>query len=204
MSFDSPEEAVVFLDDCSTQMRHAYWQDKNLEECLTIALHGIESGDEAVQDFPDSLFDILSCVKRLCYDVASFTWIGWDEVGIHPTASDSDVGLAMAKRNLQLAIRLDKGDLPTSRAYWMVGAHLLTKGKLDSALDEFDEAETYAVLSGSKPDILLCQGFMLLCQKLLGTVQEEILSTHLEQMSREEDSAPFAEQIETVVRVLSQ
>lgn len=203
MTFEVPEQAIAYLEDRSNRMRHTYWQEKDLASCLAIATEAIHAGEEASRDFPDSSYEVLSSVKRLCYDIASFTWIGWDEPGIAPSEAQISLGKAMASRNLQLAIQLDKGDLPTSRGYWMVGAHLLTAGKFELALSEFDEAESYAVMSGSRPDVLLCQGFMLLCQKLLGTVQEEILSSHLELMRGEEECAPFADQIETVVRVLA-
>jgi len=180
-------------------MRHSYWQEHDLPTSLEIAQEGICIGEEEAGGDEE----ILSWVKRLCYDIASFSWIGWDEAGISPTGEQSRLGLEMARRNLKYAIELNKGNLPTSRAYWMVGAHLLTSGEASRAIDEFEESETYAQLAGAIGEAELAKGFTILARLTSGQESEvAILVAHLDHMMLNEDAAQFVGQIQTAARIV--
>ncbi len=197
------EPPFEFLTAASAEMRDYYWKKKDLSSCLRVSREAILFGQDAADDFPDALVEILSLVKRLCYDVASFTWIGWDEPGIHPTESEIQEGLAMARMNLQYAIRLEKGDLPTSRAYWMVGAHLLTSNHAHEAIAEFEEAESYAILAASKPDIKLVQAYLLLAQQAADrSVTSDRLNQFLHAMDQHEETASLTQQVRTAASVI--
>ena len=197
------EPPTELLTAASIEMRDFYWKKKDLAGCLRIAREAIQIGQEAADDFPDVMVDILSLVKRLTYDVASFTWIGWDEPGISPTDAEIAEGLEMARLNLQYAIQLQKGDLPTSRAYWMVGAHLLTSNRASEAVAEFEEAESFAILSGSQPDIKLCQGYLLLATQASDrSVSSDRLNRHLTEMDENEETAGLTQQIRTAAKII--
>ena len=198
-----PDSILQSLTECSNLMRSAYWKEKDLARALEVARDGIRRGEEAADDYPDMAMEFLSQVKRLCYDIASFTWIGWAEPGIQIEPADANLGFEMARKNLRYAISLSKGDLPTSRAYWMVGAHLLTSGNSLSAVDEFEEAETFAILAGSEPDTKLCQAFLMLASIAShGSYTTDQLTTFLGAMDSDSDTAPFAEQVRTAGQVI--
>src|SRR5579862_34652 len=122
-------DPIATLNTASDEMRRLYWKEKKLPECLQVAREGIREGEQAADDDPEKQEEILGLVKRLCYDTASFTWIGWDETGISPTPKERKEGLEAARKNLAYAQRLNKGDVPTARAHWMLAAHLLTEGQ---------------------------------------------------------------------------
>jgi len=196
------DETTSGLTACSERMRQLYWQEKDLPEALKVAVEGIRGGESDALDDPAGSSEILSLVKRLCYDVASFTWPGWDEPGIVPTPNDLILGTEMARKNLRYAIQLNKGDLPTSRAYWMVGAHLLSAGRYAEAVAEFEEAETYAQIARAIAEVSLSRGFVTLAQVLSGDSNlAQVLTEQLSVMDADATTASFAEQIRTAARV---
>ncbi len=77
---------------------------------------------------PELANKLRSGAKGCADDFASYAWSGWDEPGITITQADRAAGFDAARVNLRLAIELERGDLPTSRAHWMVGAYYLETG----------------------------------------------------------------------------
>ena len=95
----------------------------------------------------------------MTYNLASFTWTGWDEPGIDVAPSDQAAGLAAARSNLDMAVELGKGDLAISRGWWMLGAHLLTAGDHAEACEAFSAAAEYADQAGSEVEAELSRAF---------------------------------------------
>jgi hypothetical protein len=150
----SGENAVVLerLGDAHARMRDAYWRQRDIGSVVRIAeraLDAAERADEAV----------LSVIKAIAYDLASFTWPGWAEPGVRLDAAHRAAGLAAARRNLELARRLERPPLPTSRAHWLLGAHLWAAGDLAAVQAEFVEAERLADSAGEVPEALLSRAY---------------------------------------------
>ena len=196
-------DPIETLNAASEEMRRLYWKEKNLPESLQVAREGIEQGEKAAKEFPEQQEEILSGVKRLCFDIASFTWIGWDEPGISPTSEERAEGLSAARKNLEYAVQLKSGDLPTSRAYWIIGAHLLTAGQPQDALGDFRRAEELARSAGEEGEEQLCRGFAMLAEAVIeGRIESAAITEQLSAMDADPKAAPFSSQIRTVARLL--
>jgi hypothetical protein len=88
-----------------------YWKAHNLPAVVTIGRAGILhclNQSLATDVSPESKDKLRWIAKAIAFNVGSFTWPGWEEPGIHPTAADLATGRDCAKLNLRLAVELKK------------------------------------------------------------------------------------------------
>ncbi|HEY4329720.1 MAG TPA: hypothetical protein VGN88_08285 [Phycisphaerae bacterium] len=104
-----------------------------------------------------------STAKGLAYNLASFTWPGWDEPEMRPTSDQMAMGLEAARLNLQLAIELEKPPERLRDAHWLLGAQMLAKGDIRNAREEFK----MAVSEAADEHYGLHNGYVLLTGVLL-------------------------------------
>lgn len=185
-------------------MKKTYWDAKDLTLSVAFAYAGISrmlAIAEGLAD--DDAYAARSEAKAMLYDLASFSWPGWDEPGIHISPTDAEAGLSAARSNLALALELDKPDLAVSRAHWMLGAHLLTAGEFEAAIDEFESAAKAADRAAADPEIVLYRAFAALAALARGDAEAaNDLETALERFGPLEHGDMFREQVETARRVL--
>jgi hypothetical protein len=198
--------AKSFLD----LSRDLYWKQKDLSSTLAIARAGITYCllRALDNDTVDSTlaYDLRSIVKGLCYDIASFTWNGWDEPGIVITTADLAAGFDAAKANLRLAHELKKGDLPRSRAHWILAGHYLSRSDRKSAADHYQQGERYAAAASSRPDELLNKAFAHLIDVLANPADRDAadrLTAIKSELKSQQDGQMFIDQLETAHRVFS-
>lgn len=186
----------------SQSMKSAYWEEKDLPLAVAIAYAGVGRLLGAADVSSDEeAYELRSAAKALMYDLASFSWPGWDEPGIEIAPSDAAAGLAAAKSNLALAVQLEKGDLATSRAHWMLGGHLLTCGDVSAARQEFTKARKLAERAGAVAEAELSTAFDRLAALATGeTGAEENLSASLVRLTELDEF--FVGQVETARSVL--
>src|SRR5688500_17012208 len=100
----------------SEAMLHLYWQEKNLPLAIAFGRAGAQFALAAAAGWetsdPGKALELRGSAKTMAYNLASFTWPGWNEPGIVTTSSDVALGLDAAKANLRLAVELQKGELP--------------------------------------------------------------------------------------------
>ena len=85
-------------DAYTKAMRAAYWEDKDLSGAMAIAWAGISRLlAQAHGATPEQAYGLRSEAKALSYDLASFTWAGWDEPGIVITPPEARAGCAAAR-----------------------------------------------------------------------------------------------------------
>lgn len=195
---DSVEAASAYRE----AMRSAYWTDKDVLFAVAIADAGVHrlTSDAAEADEPLA-HELQSAAKGLLYDVASFTWIGWGEPDVEIGSDEASAGLAAARLNLSMAIDLDKGDLPVSRAYWMLGAHLLTANDLDAAAEAFEQSVIHARAAGAAPEVGLGEAFGALTALAAGGSTGD-LDRAIARLGDIEDGSFFVDQVLTARRVL--
>ena len=167
---DQQEDQLKVAKTYAELVKRLYWQEKNVPDMVALARAGIQfalaAGSAAFkQDLVKTLL-LRGEAKSIAYNLASFTWIGWDEPGITLTATDQSYGLEAAKTNLRLAFELEKGDLRISRGYWIKAAHLLAAAELAAAKQEFQKAAIYAARDRATADKLLACAFELLVDRL--------------------------------------
>lgn len=194
-------------DAYRTAMREAYWERKDLAVGLAIGWAAVDRcfTDSAARGTDGAGKHLhLADAKGFLYDIASFTWPGWDEPGIAITTDQARLGLDAAVWNLELAVELDKDDLPMSRAHWMLGAHLLTGGDAAAAREQLDAAAECARRAGSPADEASARALIALADIARGDERGETqLHTTLELLEGLDDGPMFVDQITTVRRVLS-
>ena len=201
-------DAPAVLAACAEVFRKLYWTDKNLPLALSIGRTGAQLGLAAAawERSPERARALRSTAKGICYDLASFAWPDWDEPNLTITASDLAVGMDAARANLRLARELNKGDLPLSRAYWMLGAHHLATRDLGAAREAFGRQEHHAAAATSAVDVDLSRAYLALAGVLARTDRAEAALADALAVLRErhgEDGKFFAEQVETARRVFA-
>ncbi len=121
-----------------------YWKAHDLPAVVTVGRAGIIYclTQSAAPELPaDAIDSLRMTAKGLAYDLGSFTWPGWEEPGISPTADDLALGRDCAKLNLRLAIELKKPPSRVSMAHWLIGAHALAAGDFEFAERQFQAAQ---------------------------------------------------------------
>ena len=183
-------------------MRDAYWSDRDLHVVTGIGYAGVSRLlAEADRSADESAYALRSTAKSILYNLASFTWPGWDEEGIEVTANEAAAGLAAARMNLILAVQLDKGALAESRAHWMIGAHLLTAGDTEGAIDEFERAAFKAEEAAALPEVDLADAFAGLGVYVESGDDARMVAA-LERLETHEEGGAFVDQVVNARRVL--
>ncbi|MEX1295631.1 MAG: hypothetical protein AB1Z67_05615 [Candidatus Limnocylindrales bacterium] len=190
----------------SEAMRHAYYEDKDLSAAMAIAWAGISRLLAMAHDAsPERAHELRSQAKALSYDLASFTWAGWDEPGIVITPPEARAGCAAARANLALATELEKGELPRSRAHWILGAHELAAGRPEDARADFEAAVALARAAGDVglAEARLSRAFVALADMAAGTGSEHELEAALSELRADPDGAALVEQVKTARSALA-
>jgi hypothetical protein len=203
--FQDPKLTLNILADI---MRHQYWKEKDLVGTLAFARAGIQFGLQTALDYdisePELAYELRSAAKGFAYNFASFAWRGWDEPGVVITGADQAAGFDAARVNLRLALELERGDLPTSRAYWMVAAYHLAEGDHVQAVANFEQGVLFARQAGAGVDELLNHGYILVT-KMLATPEDGSLQKDYEKLQtafREvEHGEDFIQQMDTARKV---
>ena len=191
-------------------IKHKYWQEKDLVGALAFARAGTHFGLQSAlqydQSDPELAFKLRSGAKGCAYDFASSAWIGWDEPGIEITSADQLAGFDAARVNLRLAIELERGDLPTCRAHWLVGAYHLADGEYKQAIESFEKGVVFAKKADARADELLNQGYILIA-KLLASPEDSNLLKEYEGLKATfldvDHGEDFIQQLDTAHKVFS-
>jgi len=192
-------------DAYTEAMRHAYRQDKDLSAAMAIAWAGIgRLLALAHVSEPSRALELRSRVKALTYDLASFTWAGWDEPGIVITPPEARAGCAAARANLEMARDLETAELPRARAHWMLGAHELAAGRPDDARASFEAAVSLSDAAGHEgaAEAALAGAFVVLADLTLGSATEADFTAALERLRSTPGGADLAGQVTTARDVL--
>ncbi|MEK6222025.1 MAG: hypothetical protein N2D54_07230 [Chloroflexota bacterium] len=130
---------------------------------MNIAQAGIEFNTQKAQEAGDDALadEYKGKAKALNYNLASYTWPGWDEPGFTDIPADIlALGLQAAQENLRLAIELKKEEVRVSRAHWAIGAQQIAVKKSDAARKSFQLAVNFAQKAGEAGDETLSLGFI--------------------------------------------
>ena len=122
------------------------------------------------------------------------------------TSADHAAGFDAARLNLRLAGELGRGDFPTSRAYWMIGAYHLAEGDYKKALTAFEQGSSFAKKADALGDEMLNQGYQLL-SKMLISPSDSSLRKDYEQLKENflsiDHGEDFIQQLETAFKVFT-
>ena len=184
-----------------------YWGTKDIDAVVRLAhaamaycqRHADASADEALQK------KLHLRAKSTAYNLGSFTWPGWNEPGVALTPEHVRAGYDAARQNLELAQALDRPPSAMSNAWWLLGAHHMTAGELDGAIDAFTRSVSFAQEAGKADGAAMARGYAAITRMLTGNpgadASFERTCSELEAMN-EEDSAFFAQQFRDVRQYL--
>ena len=188
-------------------MRHAYWQMQDLKRTVTLAQEGIAYASAKAKQAGGARHtkEFNNQIKAMSYNLASFVWPGWDEDWIEDIPQEYlKLGLDAALTNLHLTTELGKGDLPMSRAYWMLAAQQIAAVQYQEAKDNFTQAIEFAEKTEAHGDVLLSHGFIQVVSLLEDPENEEAISS-LEAIKSElvnlEHGEMLAQQMDDALRV---
>lgn len=197
--------ATTALDEL---MRDLYWKQKDLAAAVAIghaaAQHALSSAKAFVSSDQDVAAQLRSKAKTIFYNLASFTWRGWGEEGIVVTPADEAIGREAALANLRLAVELDKGDLPLSRARWMLGAQQLSARSYDDAAASFQKAAEHAHAAGEQGETLLAIAFERLARFLNHPDDRALfdsIAPVLAELAKVKDGEFFAQQVRKAMEI---
>lgn len=179
-------------------MNDLYKKQHDLPAVVSVARFGIHYCVSRAQGLPEApAAELRSLGKTMAYNLAAFTWAGWDDASIHPTASDEATGLDAARLNLRLAIELKRGPGPLLNAHWMLGAHQLGLGKFSEAIRSFEQAAEFARQDKNRGGELMAQGYVLLTQLMQGPdpAAETAFRANAEALPKEPDGEFFRDQL---------
>ncbi|RYX85035.1 hypothetical protein EON83_07245 [bacterium] len=197
------------LRACQELAAKIYWDKKDLVGVVAVSLFGLSLGWRIANslDGEEETSVIFSITKAIAYNLASFTWPGWDESGIQIGHTDLTIGLSAAKINLRLAHELNKGNLPLARANWMLAAHYLAQKEYTHAERNFALSATHALEADEQAEVLLAEGFQVLTLLLAGLresgASEKRLNEVKEKLRLLENGSGFIGQLDTAQRVFS-
>jgi len=193
-------EPAAVADSYLELVKHLYWKERALPEVVTIARAGIQYCLTRAQDVPEGESELAATLrgtaKALAYNLASFTWPGWEEEGIVITPPDLMVGLDAAKLNV------------LSAAHWALGAQYVAAGKYDEAMNAFSTAEQKAREAEDDASVFMNLGYLGIARILEGSGRKEgekQLKEAVEGLKKlnTEDSRFFADQLKSVLGVFA-
>ena len=200
---NSGPEPRVTLEAYGKLVGHLYWQDKDVARALCLGAAAISFANARAVDGAMAL-DLRSSAKAMAFNLASFTWPGWDEPGIRLDGTTAALGMEAARYNLRLAQELYKGDLPRARAYWMLGAHQLAAGAFREAGANFATSAEFAARAEARDEELVAIGYVALAALIQGEVGAR---ARLDEVKTElgpcANGPFFVEQLATAERVFS-
>jgi len=154
-----------------------YWKEKALSEVINFAEAGIHycllKAQEYSKDEAETAVKLKGTAMALSYNLASFTWPGWNEKGIVISESDLIVGLDAARLNLRLATELKKGPTAISVSHWAIGAQYMALGKYDEAITAFTAAKEKAGEAKDNLSELMNLGYIGMAKILEGSEKDE-------------------------------
>ncbi len=189
-----------------------YWKEKAFSEVITFSRAGIQycltKAQEIAKDDVEKVVQLKTTAKIISYNLASYTWPGWDEKGISISQSDLLVGLDAAKLNLRLAFELKKGAVPLSMAYWVLGAQYLALANYDEAIKAFISSKEKAEEGNNKMNDLLASGYIGVTKIIQGSQKvegEKELDKAIKEFKKlnTKDSEFYIEQLKTVLKIFA-
>ncbi len=185
-----------------------YWKEKNLYDVIAIARAGLQycltKADELKLSDPELAKELKKKARVISYNLASFTWPGWDEKGIAIGHSEILIGLDAAKVNLRLVKELNEGEDKLAVAYWALGAQLMADQKYTEANSAYAQSKAHARFAGDRMNELLADGYIAINRIITGDEDgNKLLGNAIEELKgmNNEDADFFVEQFNTALNV---
>ena len=202
-------DPLEILDAFKEIAKQLYWDSKDMAGVIIISGAAIQFAQMSVQNTSvkeDVARQMKEKAAAIAYNLASYTWPGWNKEGLEISIVEQKIGMEAAKTNLRFIEEIGGDNLQLARAYWMTGAHTLTLNNPDEAIYCFERSLKYADWADNREETLLAQGYMILAQMLqsekVGAQDLELLENLKKKMVELPDGDGFVGQIETTYNVV--
>ncbi len=202
-------DPLEILDAFKEIAKQLYWDSKDMAGVIIISGAAIQFAQMSVQNTSvkeDVARQMKEKAAAIAYNLASYTWPGWNKEGLEISIVEQKIGMEAAKTNLRLIEEMGRDNIQLARAYWMTGAHRLTLNNPDEAIYCFERSLKYADWADNREETLLAQGYMILAQMLqsekVGAQDLELLENLKKKMVELPDGDGFVGQIETTYNVV--
>jgi hypothetical protein len=127
----SPES---FLAAARLVRQSLYWEKKDLASYVVVATHLLDTALANAKGSSGGAEFFMARSLGLSYDIASFTWPGWNEPGVIVTPTLLAAGLEAARLNFNLAQEVQSPEGVRKAAHFILGAQLLAAGEPAEAI----------------------------------------------------------------------
>lgn len=121
----------------------------------------VQQALDLAKQHPDEALEYTSAAIPMTYNLAANTWVGWgrEQAGAIGE-SHQRLGLAAARKNVELAAQVGLGPERRRNGYWILGAHQLAAGDYDAAAESFATSAALGEESGSAASTAMAQGWL--------------------------------------------
>lgn len=151
-----PQDA--FLAAVRQVRQTLYWEKKDLASYLVVATHLLDTALANSTGSTEASKFFAARSLGLSFDIASFTWPGWNEPGVTVTPALRAAGLEAARLNFELAQDDQLPDGVRKAAHFILGAQLLAAGEATEAIQVWS----------SSPDAQGTRAWVQLAKVVLG------------------------------------
>jgi len=180
----SPEAFLA----AARQVRQAlYWEKKDLASYVVVTTHLLDTALANSKGDSETAAFFAARSLGLSYDIASFTWPGWNEPGVVVTPTLQAAGLDAARLTFKLAQEGQSPEGVRKAAHFILGAQLLAAG---------EPAEAIRIWSTS-PDEKSSRPWVLLAQVVQGADADELDRALADLRAQGGEAEEMARQIQT-------
>ena len=190
-------------------LKQLYYEEKDIQAVINMGRAGIQhslTAAAAVGIDVGRAKEFKGRARAIAYNLASYTWPGWDEPGIELGPAEIAQGLDAAAAADRLSTELRFDTIGQSRGVWMLAAQQMAAGDLAEAAGNFKRAAELARTAEEPVEALLSDGFAVLVSLLASPDDSAVEARYMDvkrQLSAEEDGQFFIEQLDTARRVFS-
>ncbi len=187
-----------------------YWKAKDIRGALTVGRSAIQycltKSREVENEGQAKRLRVIA--QELSFDMASFSWPGWEEQGITIEAADLADGLDFARLDLRLVQEMKYPPTKHANAHWIVGAQLLAAGRHSEARTAFDASHANAKKAENATKEWMAAGYSALAEHLADREHsgaQERFNQALKQLESlgNDDATFYAGQLRSVLKLLT-
>ena len=203
------DDPLVAADVYNKALKQLYSEEKDIQTVIYMGRAGIQhslSSATAVGMDVGRARELKDRARAIAYNVASYTWPGWDEPGIDLGRSEVAQGLDAAAAAARLSAELRMDTIGQSRSIWMLAAQQMAAGDLAEAAGNFKKAAELARTAEAPAEAMLSDGYATLVSLLASPDDSAVEARYMDvkrQLTAEEDGQFFIEQLDTARRVFS-
>lgn len=153
---------------------------------------------------PDQALEYKSAAIPITYNLAANTWIGWGAAEARASCErHRKLGLAAARKNVELAAEVGLGPERRRNGHWILGAQQLAAGDHRAAAGAFATSAALAEQAGEASAALMAQGWVHVARTLGGHDETKQLDAVREQLrGLGQDGQFYAAQYATALDIL--